>query len=416
MYLVGVIFMDILYVSNLCSKDKFKELFEKLKIQPGQQDQKFYRLLVEGFAKDEGTSVKLLSAMPVNRLMSNNLYFKGETEEVNGVEYRYLAFINFPILRQICLFITCFFYALKWRFKNKNRVVICDVLKTSIAMAALLFSKVFRINSIGIVTDVPVFSAGRSENSTKLINRIALLINTYIIKRFDSYVFLTEYMNAFINKRNRPYVIIEGLVDIDMVNMKNELSGKYKKKVCLYAGQLRKIYGMKLLTDAFIAANVDNTELHIYGSGDFEEELKKICQEHTDIKYFGIAPNDTVVREQLKATLLVNPRPTNKEYTKYSFPSKNMEYMVSGTPTLTSNLPGMPEEYKQYVYLIEDETVEGLTNTLRAILSKTKEELHQKGMIAKNFVLHNKNNIIQVKKILDLITKNNKINKIYFYN
>jgi len=160
-----------------------------------------------------------------------------------------------------------------------------------------------------------------------------------------------------------------------------------------------------LLTDAFIAAGVDNTELHIYGSGDFEEELKKICQKHADIKYFGVIPNDIVVKEQLKATLLVNPRPTNKEYTKYSFPSKNMEYMVSGTPTLTSNLPGMPEEYKKYVYLIDDETVEGLTNSLRAILSKTKEELHQKGMIAKDFVLHNKNNIIQAKKILDMINK-----------
>ena len=65
----------------------------------------------------------------------------------------------------------------------------------------------------------------------------------------------------------------------------------------------------------------------------------------------------------------------------------------------------MPKEYKQYVYLIDDETVEGLTNTLRAILSKTREELHQKGMIAKDFVLHNKNKIIQAKKILDIINK-----------
>ena len=405
MYLMDVLFMDILYVSNLCSKDKFKELFERSKIQPGQQIQKYHRLMVEGLAQNKRTSIKVLSAIPVNRLMSTKIYFKGEKEEVNGVEYRYLAFINFPILRHICLFTTCFFYALKWYFKNKNGVVICDVLNVTISIAALLFSKVFRIISIGIVTDVPVLLAGISEDRTKFINRIAVLIKTYTMKRFNSYVFLTEYMNALINKRHRPYVLIEGLVDIDMVNIKNELSGKYGKKVCLYAGQIKNIYGMKLLTDAFIAAGVDNTELHIYGSGDFEEELKKICQKHADVKYFGIVPNDIVVKEQLKATLLINPRPINKEYTKYSFPSKNMEYMVSGTPTLTSNLPGMPEEYKQYVYLIENETVEGLTNTLRVILSKPKDELHQKGMIAKNFVLHSKNNIIQAKKILDIINK-----------
>ena len=79
--------------------------------------------------------------------------------------------------------------------------------------------------------------------------------------------------------------------------------------------------------------------------------------------------------------------------------------MASGTPTLTSNLPGMPEENKQYVFLIEDETVEGFTNVLKMVMSKTRKELHLKGIMAKEFVLHNKNNIIQAKKIIDMITE-----------
>jgi len=397
--------MHILYVSGLCSKDKFNELFERSKIKPIPPAQKYHRLMVEGLAQNKGTSIKILSAIPVNRLMSTKLYFKGETEEVNGVEYRYLAFINFPILRHICLFFTCFFSALKWCLNNKKGIIICDVLDITVSMATLLATRIARRISIGIVTDVPSFLAEISKNRITFISKMAVLISTFTMNRFNLYVFLTEYMNVLINKKHRPYVLIEGLVDIDMANITNELSGKYEKKVCMYAGQIRNVYGIKLLTDAFIVADVDNAELHIYGSGDFEEELKKICRKHTDIKYFGVVPNDIVVKEQLKATLLINPRPTNKEYTKYSFPSKNMEYMISGTPTLTSNLPGMPKEYKQYVYLIDDETVEGLTNTLRAILSKTKEELHQKGMIAKDFVLHNKNNIIQAKKILDIINK-----------
>jgi glycosyltransferase involved in cell wall biosynthesis len=402
---MDVIFMDILYVSDLCSKDKFKELFEKSKIIPGQPGQKYHRLMAEGLVRNKGVSINTLSAIPVNRAMSAKLYYKGEIEEVDGVEYRYLAFINFPILRHICLFFTCFFSALKWCLNNKKGVIICDVLDITVSMATLLASRIARRSSIGIVTDVPSFLAEISKNRITFISKMAVLISTFTMNRFNLYVFLTEYMNMLINKKRRPYVLIEGLVDIDMANITNELSGKYEKKVCMYAGQIRNVYGIKLLTDAFIAAGVDNTELHIYGSGDFEEELKKICQKHADIKYFGVIPNDIVVKEQLKATLLVNPRPTNKEYTKYSFPSKNMEYMVSGTPTLTSNLPGMPEEYKKYVYLIDDQTVEGLTNSLRVVFSKTKEELHQKGMIAKDFVLHKKNNIIQAKKILDMINK-----------
>ena len=38
--------------------------------------------------------------------------------------------------------------------------------------------------------------------------------------------------------------------------------------------------------------------------------------------------NDRVVEEQLRATLLVNPRPTAEAFTKYSFPSKNMGQAV----------------------------------------------------------------------------------------
>ena len=38
--------------------------------------------------------------------------------------------------------------------------------------------------------------------------------------------------------------------------------------------------------------------------------------------------NDRVVEEQLRATLLVNPRPTAEAFTKYSFPSRNMGQAV----------------------------------------------------------------------------------------
>ena len=65
---------------------------------------------------------------------------------------------------------------------------------------------------------------------------------------------------------------------------------------------------------------------------------------------------------------------------KILFSPKNKGYMVLRISTLTSNLPGMLEEYKQYVYLIEDETVEGLTNTLRGVFcQKQKRNCIKKG-------------------------------------
>ena len=79
--------------------------------------------------------------------------------------------------------------------------------------------------------------------------------------------------------------------------------------------------------------------------------------------------------------------------------------MASGTPVLTTNLPGMPKEYKTYVYLINDESVPGMAAVFKQILSLSSEELRQKGCTAKAFVLENKNNIVQTKKLIELLNR-----------
>ena len=80
-----------------------------------------------------------------------------------------------------------------------------------------------------------------------------------------------------------------------------------------------------------------------------------------------------------------------------------MEYMGSGTPLLTTRLAGIPEEYFDYIYITEEETEAGLSRKLKEILNKPLEELHEKGLRAKEFAMNNKNNVIQAKKITDML-------------
>ena len=82
-----------------------------------------------------------------------------------------------------------------------------------------------------------------------------------------------------------------------------------------------------------------------------------------------------------------------------------MEYMVSGTPVLTTKLPGMPKEYYDYIYLIKDESENGMRNSMIKVLNLPREELIEKGKKAKDFVLKYKNNNVQAKEIIDLCTK-----------
>lgn len=387
--------MQIVYVYGGCSPTKYNEYVEKRGLRIQQPAQKYSQLLLDGFVAN-GVNVDVISSRPINRSVDNRIFFKSEKDAENGINYNYVSFFNRSFLRKISVFVNVFFKTLFFKM-DKKTTVMCDALNIAASFGALFAAKLRRKKTVGIVTDVPCH---RPDNTEVPFNE---KLNLWLIKRFDSYLLLTEQMNEIVNPKKRPYVVLEGHCDIGMQEIENRIEDKDSKKICLYAGTLRRIYGIENLVRGFVKAAVPNTELHIYGAGDFKEELQKLATEYKTVKYMGIAPNSEIVEAELKATLLVNPRPTNEEYTKYSFPSKNMEYMASGTPVLTTKLPGMPQEYNKYVYLLEDESADGVCAALKEILTKPAEELHQKGLDAKNFVMEEKNNCVQAKKVLEMI-------------
>ena len=214
-------------------------------------------------------------------------------------------------------------------------------------------------------------------------------------------------MNDYIRNPGKPYVVLEGHADITMKEKQPSLDRRDSPRTVFYAGGVSKQYGLGHLVEGFRLANIPNAQLHIYGPGDYVEELKQIAETDDRVFYGGMLMNREIIEKEMDATLLVNPRPTHEEYVKYSFPSKNMEYMASGTPVLTTNLPGMPKEYHPHVYLIEEESDSGVAQALKQVLANTDEELFRKGCAARKFVLEERNNLIQAGKILEML-KNRK--------
>ena len=65
--------------------------------------------------------------------------------------------------------------------------------------------------------------------------------------------------------------------------------------------------------------------------------------------------------------------------------------------------PAMQEEYYPYVFLFEEETVDGYASAIQKVLSLSDAELCAKGAKARDFVLTVKNNRRQAERILDLM-------------
>lgn len=382
--------MHILYAVTTCSDKVYRQLFSQVKVKPAFQSQKYHRLLIEGLAA--GAKVDVIANPPVNRSVLDREFVRLPRETEGGACYRYIPAIRNPILKAAAVGLGTFFQTLF--LIRKDSAVVVDVLNRTTALFALLAARLRGARCVGIVTDLPDLLGG---------SRLSKKIANFVTAHCTDYILLTEAMNDYLNQKGKPYVILEGHADITMAEKMPGLDRKTKPRICFYAGGVSRQYGLANLVEGFRMANLPDAQLHIYGPGDYVEELKTIAQADDRIFYGGMLLNTQIVEKEMEATLLVNPRPTGEEYVKYSFPSKTMEYMSTGTPVLTTVLPGMPKEYHPYVYLLEDESACGICEALKTVLAQSEESLFQKGIRARNFVLHEKNNVIQAEKILEML-------------
>lgn len=400
--------MNILYVSSYLDQKYFKKIYDEAKVKPIQNIQKFNHLFVEGMKQNQNIeNITVLSSATVNRDISDKLFWKGKNFKDNKVSFKYLPFINLKFIKQICIALFSIFYIIFWCIKNnrENSFLISDGFYPIVSTIASVICKLFGIKVITLYTDLNKFDVNDITKKKSFVRKIIKSIinfGDYInIKLTDEFILLTEQMTEVVNKNNKPYIVMEGLVD---KSFKIKQNSEIKKKAIMYAGGLYERYGVKLLIDAFLEWNKKDYELWLCGNGDLIEYINSL--NNPQIKYFGSLPNEKVIKLEQGCMLLVNPRYTNEEYTKYSFPSKNMEYMLSGTPILTTILPGMPKEYYDYVYLIEEETKEGIIEQFNKIFCQKKSDLIEFGKKAQDFVLKKKNNKFQLERIINFIINN----------
>lgn len=377
----------IIYISSVFPEKTFPKYKTSISIAAA----KFNSLLIKGFMKNGykvihfGTNIKDVK-------QEKDFYI---TED--GVRYYIHNDVN-----QGLKYLIRMYTMLKWMSKECRKkdslAFVCDYLNYLKTFAALILGKVRKIPVILIVTDLPEFLGDYSlKDKHNLREWLYVRIGHFLLQFADGYVFLTSAMNSKINKKKKPYIIMEGVVDSSFSVCKAENNSK----IIMYAGSLHREYGVANLIKAFEGLKGDNVYLHIYGKGNFDKQIAELCQTNTHIKYFGLVENEKILIEMNKVAILVNPRPTDAEYTKYSFPSKNMEYMSSGIPFLCTLLTGM-DEYRDYVTIVEDETEKGIRDGLEEILDNYSTAVQQAEELQK-YVRLNKNEVVQSRRILNLI-------------
>lgn len=402
--------MKILILSELCSPSKYHEIEEERikKILPSQQNY-FWRLALS-LSQLPGVSVDCISIPPVSASSHDKKIWRSETDIYNeNLKLFYVGFINGKILKYVTVPISIYKAINRWFHENKNeeKYVICDALQSLYIKSVFSIASRFKTAVTGVVTDLPSYiteTVHTNYNSLKmLVQKQFDKTSNEAIQKYDKYIFLTEYMNDMINIRNKKHIIVEGIAPDENVSNFKKASDS-SKKVVVYAGGVYEKYGIVKLVEAFKNTSPPECCLHIYGSGDAVDYVKEAEKKDNRIKYCGVVSADKMLSIEASATLLINLRPADEEYTKYSFPSKTIEYMYSGTPLLSTRLAGIPLEYLPFIYLINDESIESITETLNTVLNKSNDELNSFGMKAKEFICQNKNSNTVAQKVLEFLS------------
>lgn len=396
--------MHLLFLSCSYSEDK-KQVYIENSIRGYQSAaQNLQEALLEGFLQN-GASVSVLTIPSLSTFPRGNKKMLVKSDDYiykNQIIGRSFGFLNLPFMNHpnrkwVDEYVDCWYE----EHSGDKVVFVYALLGQQMAIAVRAKQRHPDIKSCIIIPDLPIYmNCNKIYKALGLQKRSIKAIGS-LVHRFDSYVVLAQPMIEALGISDKPAVVVEGIYDA--IDTNNSELYKLPNKTIMYAGGIQRRYGVFDLIEAFHGIKDEDWRLILCGGCNEMDTLSEWLEKDSRISYLGLLSTEKVRELQRQVTLLVNPRHSAEEFTKYSFPSKTLEYMASGTPVLMSPLPSMPNEYKEHIYLFDDETVEGMSKSIADILAKDECELSEKGFAAKSFIMERKNPKAQVEKIIEII-------------
>ncbi len=216
----------------------------------------------------------------------------------------------------------------------------------------------------------------------------------------ENFIVLNEYVaSAYL--QGKPYIVVDGGLSEDEIRP-YEFTSKTKKNV-LFCGALTEYNGILNLLKAMELLDDKEIMLDIYGGGYLENEVEEFTKTHSNVRYHGKVSNREAMKKQREAWLLINPRKVDDLIAKVTFPSKMFEYMLSGTPVLTTRLNGYSEEYMDKLFFTETDSAEDIVKSIITIARKEESELREITKRAHAFICETRVWKMQAKKIVDFI-------------
>ena len=374
--------MKVLIICGVFTEEHQEEVLKKARRFVEFSANLFQQKLIAGFRQAD-CSVSVLSAPFIGAfpMASSVVSFRGFSGPDEG--YHYVPFNNIWGLRNLSRAA-----ALKKAVEpfakdpDEEKLILIYCPHTPFLEAAVHAKKLDpRIRCCLYVPDLPEYMnlAEKRSRVYDIAKRYDIAVMTKLMEQMDGFVLLTEQMKDRLPIGKKPYMVSEGIID-GLPDTESRAGGVDDEKYVVYTGKLNARFGVRDLIDSFDYLQDPGYRLVLCGSGDCDDYAAAAARKDPRIMPLGQVLPKAAAAWQRKAAVLVNPRTGNETYTRYSFPSKNLEYLLSGKPVAAHRLEGMPEVYADFLYGIRDggDHPRAIADAILAAVSDSEERRMEK--------------------------------------
>ncbi len=339
----------------------------------------------------------------------NVLFYKKGTEEIgDGIVTHNIGFLNLPLIKQFVQSHNCIKEAKKYIKYHPGAVVLTFNMFPQIGDAAVYLKKKYRSTVVSVLADPPIDDRNSRGIISGGIHSLYFGRARKNFKQADKVVTLNEFArNEYAPQAD--YIVVEGGINLsdlldssgDASNTDNDLTFTDGKRHLVYGGSLAEYSGIKELVLAMDEVKAEDIVLDIYGDGALRNWISE--KKGNNVCFHGRVSNDQMLKILSEAWMLVNPRPVDTFMAKTTFPSKIFEYLLSGTPVLSTRLNGFTDDYTDKMYWIEKDNPTGIAEAINRVSNLPQEDLDVMSDKARKFVVSEKNWDKQTERIVKFI-------------
>lgn len=373
--------MRVLIVGFSVSKGMFERVLATDRGMPV-QTQRFGWALAESLGAND-VEVDLVVAEPVADFPKNRrLLIRGQHFAEAGMTGRSVSFVNLPAVKHLTRYLSGRRAVRLIGVKHTDAVIVHGV-HSAFLWLALSLGKRHGIPTVAVLTDAPSLHTKFDNALTILLKRLDRRLILTALRRFDGVVALTPKLSEL--AAGKPAMLMEGIAIRPMEVHRAPCRTVDDVPRVVYAGGLSAEYGVLDLLDSVKQASEVWT-LEFFGRGPAVAAIQEAERQGLRVAYRGSVGPDEMARVYASSDVLVNPRPPNGALAHRAFPSKLLEYLASGVPVVTTELPTIPRDYLDHVSLA-DSSPQGLADAIDHLVQLGSAQRKQLGTAAQAFIL-----------------------------